>query len=162
VHGRRRIVLLRGPHGHEDSEWRERGYREALEACGLPFDSRLVRLGGLLREEAARLLQELLEQGLAFDAVFAGDDDAAVGALQVLRQAGKMVPQDVSVVGFDDKDFASTLIPPLTTVRAPTETVGQEAVRLLIAQLRGQPVTPRLVLPIELIVRASCGCAGQG
>lgn len=162
VHGRRRIVFLRGPHGHEDSDWRERGYRKALETGGVPFDAALVRLGGFSRQDAARALQELLAQGLDFDAVFAGSDDTAVGALQLLRQAGKMVPQEISVVGFDDQDFASTLIPPLTTVRAPTETVGQEAVRLLIAQLRGAPVTPVLVLPTELIVRASCGCAGQG
>jgi DNA-binding LacI/PurR family transcriptional regulator len=158
VHGRRRIVYLKGPAEHEDSEWREKGYREALKTHGIPFDPRRVRTGGFYREDVVRVLQEIHSQGLDFDAVFAGDDDAAIGAYQFLRQSGVRIPQDVSVVGFDDQFFASTLIPPLTTVRAPTEQVGREAACMLVALLQGQPVDNQRVLPVEVILRESCGC----
>lgn len=158
AHGRRRIVYLQGPEEHEDSKWRERGYREALEAHGLPFDPALIASGGFNRDQARQALEQLLLEGVEFDAVFAGDDDAAVGVLHVLRQAGIRVPEEVAVVGFDDQIFASTVIPPLTTVCAPTEQVGWEAVHTLVRMIRGESVLPRLVLPTQPVIRESCGC----
>jgi DNA-binding LacI/PurR family transcriptional regulator len=158
VHDRRRIVFLRGPAGHEDSGRREKGYREALRASGIRYDPSLVRTGGFDPDEALRVVEEMHNRGLAFDAVFAGDDDAAVGVYQFLRQAGLRVPQDVAVAGFDDQCFAGSLDPPLTTVRAPTEQVGREAARMLIARLQGQPVDVLRVLPVEMVLRESCGC----
>lgn len=92
-HGRRRIVYLRGPEGHEDSVWRERGYREALEAHNIEFDPDLVSSDGFNDDEALAAIQGLLSDGLDFDAVFAGDDDAAIGAMRALRLAGRLVPQ---------------------------------------------------------------------
>ncbi len=158
VHHRRRILYLQGPEGHEDSEWREKGYREALKAHAILFDPALVRRGGFNREEARLEMEQLLLEGVEFDAVFTGDDDAAVGVIQGLRHAGIMVPGAVSVVGFDDQVFSSTLVPPLTTVRAPTEEVGRAAVRQLVRRIRGEAVEPRLVLPTALVLRESCGC----
>jgi LacI family transcriptional regulator len=158
VHNRHRILFLQGPEGHEDSGLREKGYRDALKAHGLTFDPALITRGGFNRDEARGALEQLLLDGLDFDAVFSGDDDSAVGALQALRQAGRKVPEEITVVGFDDQLFASTLTPPLTTVRAPTEQVGKEAVRLLARLIRGEKVEPRLVLPTDLVIRESCGC----
>lgn len=158
VHGCQRIVFLQGPAGHEDSRWREKGYRQALNAHGIPFDSSLVARGGFHRDEARLALQRLLAEGVNFDAVFAGDDDAALGVLFGLRQAGSRVPGDVALAGFDDQVFSATLDPPLTTVRAPTELVGRSAVQNLLRLIRGEDVEPRLVLPTELVIRASCGC----
>jgi DNA-binding LacI/PurR family transcriptional regulator len=165
VHGRRRILFLRGPEGHEDSQWREKGYREALKAHGIPFDPALVTGGGFNRNEARQTMEQLLCNGADFDAIFAGDDDASVGVLLALRQAGRRVPEEIALAGFDDQVFASTITPPLTTVRAPTEQVGREAVRMLVRLIRGESVVPRLVLPTELVIRESCGCPhvnGQG
>jgi LacI family transcriptional regulator len=158
IHGRRRIVFLQGPQGHEDSTWREKGYRLALKQKGIAFDPSLVTRGEFNREEARLALEELVKNSVEFDAIFAGDDDSAVGALLWLRQAGRKVPEDVSVVGFDDSFFAHTLVPPLTTIHAPTERVGREAVRQLIRIIRGEIVEPRLVLSTELVIRNSCGC----
>ncbi|HUN23693.1 MAG TPA: LacI family DNA-binding transcriptional regulator [Anaerolineales bacterium] len=158
VHGCRRILFLRGPQGHEDSGWREQGYCESLQAHNIPLDSSLITGGGFNRHEARQALAQLLDKGLAFDAVFAGADDAAVGVLLALRQAGRRVPDEIALVGFDDQEFASTMLPLLTTVRAPTEQVGLEAVRVLVRLIRKQPVQPRWVLPTELIIRESCGC----
>jgi DNA-binding LacI/PurR family transcriptional regulator len=158
VHHCHRIVFLQGPEGHEDSTWREKGYCLALKAHGIPFDPLLVKRGEFNRDEARLALEHILLDRVDFDAIFTGDDDSAVGVMQGLRQAGRIVPEDVAVVGFDDSLFARTLVPPLTTVHAPTEQVGWEAVRQLIRIIRGGTVEPRLVLPIELVIRQSCGC----
>jgi LacI family transcriptional regulator len=90
--------------------------------------------------------------------VFTGDDESAIGVLNALRQAGKKVPEEIAVVGFDDSIFANTLLPPLTTVRAPTEEVGSKAVRQLVRVIQGETVESRLVLSTELKIRQSCGC----
>jgi len=158
AHNRRRILFLQGPDGHDDSKWREKGYHDALKANGLTFDRALVAHGGFNREETRTTLERLLAERLDFDAVFAGDDDAAVGVLQALRQAGRRVPEEIAVVGFDDQVFASTLTPTLTTVRAPTEEVGRKAACLLARLIRGERTEPRLVLPTEMVIRESCGC----
>ncbi len=158
LHGCRRIVFLQGPEGHEDSEWREKGYRRALQTHGIPFDPALILYGGFNRDEARTAVERMLLDGLQFDAIFAGDDDSAIGAILALRQGGRGVPEDVAVAGFDDSSFAHTFSPPLTTVHAPTEQVGREAVRQLVRIMRGESVEPRMVLPTELVIRQSCGC----
>ncbi len=158
VHGRRRIVFLRGPDGNEDSAWRERGYREALDAHGIRFDPVLVATGGFNEEEAQIAMWEMLAAGVEFDAVFGGDDDSAAGVISVLKQAGKSIPQEVSVVGFDDVMVARYLNPPLTTVRAPIEEVGREGVRQLVRLIRGQQAETLVLMRTELVIRESCGC----
>jgi LacI family transcriptional regulator len=158
IHNRRRIVFLRGPKGHEDSIWREKGYRAALKTSGLEYDPDLVTVGEFDRNVARTSIEMLLDGGLEFDAVFTGDDESAIGVLQALSHSGTRVPEQVSVVGFDDSVFASTLIPPLTTVRAPTEQVGRQAVRQLVRLIQGEQVESRLVLSTELVIRQSCGC----
>lgn len=157
-HGRRRIVYLRGPEGHEDSVWRERGYHEALEANSLEFDPDLIAAGGFDDDEAFAAIQNLLLNGLNFDAVFAGDDDAAIGVMRALKLAGHVVPQDVSIVGFDDVPFARYLSPALTTVRAPIEQVGREAVRQLTRLINGEQAEALTLMRTELVIRESCGC----
>ena len=157
-HGRRRIAFLRGPEGHEDSLWRERGYRSALEAHGIPFDESLVGYGGFDERTACETTQSRLMDGLDFDAVFAGDDDSALGVIAALKQAGKQVPRDVAVVGFDDIPFARVINPPLTTIRAPIEEVGREAVALLVKRIQQKHCESEILLPTELVIRQSCGC----
>jgi LacI family transcriptional regulator len=157
-HSYRRIAFLTGETGHEDSYWRELGYRESLAAHGIPFDPSLVAVGGFSRTEAQRAIENWLAAGVAFDAVFSGDDEAAIGVLAALGNAGRRVPEDVAVVGFDDMELSRFLSPPLTTVRAPTEEVGREAVRQLVRLIRGEAVEPLVLLPTEPVLRRSCGC----
>jgi LacI family transcriptional regulator len=157
-HGRRQIVFLRGPEGHEDSAWRERGYREALEGHEVEITTELIASGGFDDEEAFFTIQQLLLDRIEFNAVFAGDDDAAIGAVRALKLAGRRVPEDVAVVGFDDIPFARYLSPALTTVRAPIEEVGREAVHQLKRLMNGEQAEALTLMRTELVIRESCGC----
>lgn len=158
IHGCRKILFLQGPPGNEDSEQREKGYRQSLKKHHITFDPHLVVRGGFDPNQAHAVVVQAIAGGLEFDAIFAGDDDNAVGVIQALRETGWDIPIDVAVAGFDDSLFARVLTPPLTTVRAPIEQVGQAAVRQLLRLICAEPVEPRLVLPTELIIRQSCGC----
>jgi LacI family transcriptional regulator len=160
VHGKRRILLVRGPMHQEDANCRVEGYKSALAANGIPFEEDLVLNGDFERDIAYQVLNEFLNNGkrVAFDAVFTGDDDAAIGVLQALHEHGYKIPEDVAVVGFDDLGFASFLNPPLTTVRAPTESVGKIAAEKLFSLLESQPSDEAITLPTEIIYRRSCGC----
>jgi DNA-binding LacI/PurR family transcriptional regulator len=158
VHHCRRIVFLRGPDGNEDSQWRELGYRLALSTHHLEFDECLIATGGFEEAQGRAAVEGLRRQGIQFDAIFAGDDDTAIGCLSALAQAGLRVPQDVALVGFDDMTPARYLNPPLTTVRAPTEQVGREAVQQLVRRIHCGQAEPMVLLPTELIIRQSCGC----
>ncbi|MBN2148851.1 MAG: LacI family DNA-binding transcriptional regulator [Anaerolineales bacterium] len=158
-HGKRRIVFMRGPAQQEDSHWREAGYRIALEAHGIPCDDHLILSGEFEREIAYASMKKFLKNSADFDAVFAGDDDSAIGVLKALKEFGIRVPEDVAVAGFDDMRQALYLTPPLTTVRAPTEQVGVVAAQQLFCLLNDK--TPELItlLPTEIVLRRSCGCS---
>jgi len=158
-HDRRRIVYLRGPEGNQDSQWREQGYRKALEANGIAYEAALVAAGGFNEQDARSAMRNLLEGGIEFDAVFGGDDETAAGAIVAITEVGKKVPEDVSVVGFDDLPVARYLRPPLTTVRAPIEQVGREGVRQLVRLIRGQQAERQIMMATELVIRESCGCS---
>lgn len=159
-HNRRRIVFLKGPKGHDDSHKRQAGYLEALRAHHVPFAPELIAPGEFDQHTAKASIENLLAAGVTFDAVFAGDDEAAVGVLAALNKAGQHVPTDVSVVGFDDQRLSAYLTPPLTTVRAPTQQVGYQAVQQLLKLIRTGQADPLTLLPTELIIRRSCGCSG--
>ena len=159
-HGKRRILFLRGPVHQEDSMRREMGYKQALQANGIPVDENLILNGDFERDIAYEAMNQVLSNGrhVAFDAVFTGDDDAAIGVLKSLHEHNIHVPEDVSVIGFDDLGFAPFLNPPLTTVRAPTEKVGQIATESLFDMLENHPSDEVVILPTEIIYRRSCGC----
>lgn len=162
VHNRRSILFLRGPIEQEDSHWREQGYRDSLSSHGISLNPALMIEGEFSGEVAYENIKKLIGQGnINFDAVFTGDDDAAIGALTALHEAGLRVPEDVSLVGFDDSRLAAFINPPLTTVRAPTEEVGRSAANLLFGMIRETPVALQTLLPTEIIIRRSCGCMHQ-
>jgi DNA-binding LacI/PurR family transcriptional regulator len=158
THACRRIAFLRGPESQEDSYWREQGYREALSAHGIAFDPALLAMGGLKGSTAQASAERWLESGAAPDAVFCWDDDSALEVIQALQRAGKRVPEDVAVVGFDDIHLAHYLAPPLTTVRVPVEQAGREAVRQLVRLMETGQADPVTLLPTQLVIRRSCGC----
>ena len=159
-HGKRRILFLRGPLHQEDSNRREVGYKSALAAYNIPFDENLVLNGEFERDIAYEVLNDFLGNGkrVPFDAVFSGDDDAAIGVLKALHKHGFRIPEDVAVIGFDDLGFAPFLNPPLTTVRAPTESVGRIAAERLFDLLENHTAEEAVILPTEIIFRRSCGC----
>ena len=160
-HHRKKIVFLRGPENQEDSYWREMGYRLSLEAHGIPYKPELVLPGEFDREVAHKTILKLVMAQMEFDAVFAGNDDAAIGVLAALRETGKRIPEDVAVIGFDDQNRTTPyLTPPLTTVRAPTEEVGRVAARQLVNLIRLGQADPVTLLPTEIVIRQSCGCTG--
>ncbi len=157
-HSCKRIVFVQGPPDNEDSKAREKGYLLSLKNHGLPYDPELVIEGGFESAQAYEAVKGLIKRGLSFDAIFTGDDDNAIGVIQALNESGKRIPDDVAVAGFDDSLFARILTPPLTTVRAPNELVGAEATRQLVNLIRGENTPLRTVLPVEMIIRRSCGC----
>lgn len=160
AHGRRRIVYLRGPVGNQDSEERELAYRQSLAQLGIPYDPALVARGSYSDQVGQAAIEQLIADGVEFDAVFAGDDEAATGVLAALRAAGRRIPEDVSVIGFDDLTFAAHLNPPLTTARAPIEQAGQLAATIMLSILHGEVPEPASPLHVELVIRRSCGCQG--
>lgn len=159
VHGMSRIAFLRGPKGNYDSYWREAGYRQAMAKYGLAVDENLLGYGGFGFPRARATVLRWLEQNCLPQAIFAGNDDAAMDVILTLYGAGLSVPQDVAVVGFDDSLMALNMVPPLTTVSAPGFEVGKEAARQLLDMIRTGESTPITRLPTELVIRRSCGCS---
>ena len=158
AHGRQRIAFLRGQTNNEDSAWREHGYRESLAAHGIAYDPVLSGSGEYDEQTAYMTVTRWLAEGLDFDAIFAADDTSANGALAALTQGGKHVPAEVALAGFDDALVARYLNPPLTTVCAPTREVGRVAVQQLISLIETGRANATTVLPVDLVIRQSCGC----
>jgi DNA-binding LacI/PurR family transcriptional regulator len=132
------------------------GYRDGLAAAGLAAADDLVEAGDFTEEGGAAAMGRLLQRpGPPVDAVFAASDLMAAGALRALRAAGRRVPEDVAVVGFEDSAVARYAQPPLTTVRQPIEEMGRQATRLLLAKVAGEAGGMHLILDVELVVRAS-------
>ncbi len=162
VHGYRRIAFIQGPEGNQEAEQRYRIYREVLAGHGLAFDPDLVAPGIFETESgiaAVRLLYD--ERKVAFEAIMAADDEMALGALHALQARGIRVPHDVAMVGFDDIEATRACTPALTTVQQPMYDLGWRAVEMLLAQLRGESVPEKVLLPTHLVVRRSCGCFSQ-
>ncbi len=155
--GRRRIAFL-GDHTNSYPEFRSRhrGYLDALAAAGLKPDDGLQ--ADAVNQETSGLaaMQSLLDSGTEIDAVFAASDLIAFGAIKCLRRAGLRVPEDVSVVGFDDTPAASFFSPSLTSVRQDTRQAAEVLVGNVLAMIDGEEVSSPL-LPLSLVVRRSCG-----
>ncbi len=158
VHHRSKIVFLRGLPSHEDSKVREIAYKSVLAENNIPYRSNLVSAGNFDRDCAYDSIKKLIHKRENFDAVFAGDDEAAIGAMAALTDEGIDIPGQVSVVGFDDQSIAPFLNPPLTTVHAPFGEVGRLAVETLIKQINHHAVDSLSIIPSELVIRHSCGC----
>ncbi|MQM27347.1 LacI family DNA-binding transcriptional regulator [Glycomyces albidus] len=149
--GRRRIGMITGPLDTPGGALRMEGFTDVL---GRKATKRMVVHGDYTQAGGERAMRTLLENAPALDAVFVASDLMASGALRALHDAGRAVPGDVAVGGFDDSAIATATSPMLTTVRQPLEEVAGEAVRLLVALLDGDRVES-VVLPTELVVRDS-------
>ncbi|MBU1494323.1 MAG: LacI family transcriptional regulator [Actinobacteria bacterium] len=159
--GHRRIAFVGDDNsqgfGFTSSDDRRSGYRLALEAAGLPFDDRYIRVGPSSREDAHRLTAALLEMGEPPTAVFAASDLQAFGVVEAARERGLSVPGDLSVMGFDDIDASVYL--GLTTVSQPLFDSGRIAAEMVLSLLAGEDAPGGIELPVELVVRKTTGPA---
>lgn len=153
--GHRRIGYLAGRPDLESARLREMGYREALAAAGVAFDPDLVRVGGYRPALAGSPAHELLSLPDRPTAVFAANDLSAIRTMEIAAELGLRVPEDLSVVGFDNVPESALTVPPLTTVQQPLQQMGIEALRMLIDLLEGRPRDTHLQLPTSLVVRSS-------
>jgi LacI family transcriptional regulator len=160
--GHRRIVHLSGQVDFGDTVARMQGIAAALNEHGLGLGDIHIVNGIFHQDFGYAATRDLIESGRDFTAIFAGDDDMAAGVLLALRDAGLRVPEDVSVMGFDDAFHARHLWPPLTTVRQPVDTLGEVAASLLL-KLLGEPGTGPLQSTVDtsLVVRASVAAPRQ-
>ncbi len=155
--GHRRIGFLAGRPDLESAHLRERGYRRALERAGLSVDPSLIRVGGYQPDSAEEGARQLLDRDDRPSAIFAANDVSALTTIAVARSLGLAVPEDLSVIGFDNVPESALCDPPLTTIEQPIQQMGFEAVRLLIQLIEKQPVTAtHTMLPTRLVVRGSC------
>lgn len=155
--GRRRIGLINGPLHYEASRMRMDGYRQALQAAGLPFEPGLTRNGRWFENCGYEMACELLALPQPPDALFCASDSLASGALDALRERGLRVPDDVAVIGFDNRSFSAHQRPPLTTVALPLYEMGTLATDLLLAAIQQSPPEARIYqVPCTLVVRESC------
>ena len=153
--GNKKIVYLRGPEGNEDSRQRELGYRRALTANNIEIDENLIGRGNFASGRAEDEIIDMLNRGVKFDAIFAGNDDAAAGVYRALRKQGFLIPEDIAVAGFDDDYMAQYISPALTTVKAPVQKSGFEAARILLDLIDGKPTVNEVRLQTELVIRES-------
>jgi len=152
---RRRIATITGPLDMCVGVDRFEGYRDALTAAHIPQRKGLVQ-GGDFTEEAGHVaLTRLLEKNPDIDGVFVASDLMAAGALQALRAAGRRVPQDVAVVGFDDAPLARHTSPALTTIRQPLDEMVAQTSEMLFRQVAGASRTEHVIVPTSLIKRKS-------
>jgi LacI family transcriptional regulator len=159
--GHRRIAHIAGPPFTPESAARRAGYERALREAGIEPDPQLVVGGDFLFESGSLAIDELLARGAAFTAVFAGNDWMAYGARSALDRHGLRVPDDVSLVGFDDDPVAEWQTPPLTTVRQPTVDLGSVAAEAMMRVLAGEePALP--VFEPELVIRGSAAAPPAG
>ncbi|MGC5399287.1 LacI family DNA-binding transcriptional regulator [Streptomyces sp. DT20] len=154
--GRRSIATITGRLDVYASQGRLDGYRKALADAGLEADERLIAPADFSEEGGVRAMRELLARRPDVDAVFAASDLMAAGARQVLREAGRRIPDDVALIGFDDSAVARHMDPALTSVRQPIEEMGRTMTRVLLDLIAGESdERPQIVLPTELVVRDS-------
>ncbi|PMH43222.1 LacI family transcriptional regulator [Vibrio sp. 10N.286.49.B3] len=153
--GHTKIACITGPLDKSDARGRLQGYRKALEEAGIDYDESLISEAGFTEESGVSAMKKLLRRQCQFTAVFASNDHMAFGAFEVLKDAGYSVPEDVSLIGFDDIIFARYLTPGLTTINFPIEQMSIEAVQLTIQKLNKNKRDVNFKLTPSLIVRNS-------
>ncbi len=156
-HGRRRIAFIRGL-GADGAE-RYEAFRHSLNEFGVEFREELVADGAYLKESGREAIKVLCdERRVTFDAVVAANDYMALGAVEALEARGFTVPKDIAVVGFDDLVDARNSVVPLTTVQQPIRELGRRAIKALLRQLSGRPLSEIPPIICHPVKRRSCGC----
>ncbi len=160
--GHRRIGYINGPEHYYASALRLAGYCEELASADIAFDPALVERGDWELESGYAAMQRLLEARPHPTALFAGNDLMAAGAIYALQDTGLRVPEDVAVVGYDDREISRTFRPRLTTVTLPCYEMGQAAAQMLLDRMEGKSeIAEEVKVRGCLLVRDSCGAQGQ-
>ena len=161
--GRREIAFVAGKNSFQSSCDRRKGYENALESYGLAPQPQLIVGGdGWGKASGSAAARELIERDAEFDALFCASDMLAAGAMATLQDSGYSIPDSISVVGFDDREFAQYVRPALTTVALPVYEMGVVATKKLISKVIGDEAEPAVTkVKCDLVVRASCGAAGK-
>lgn len=154
--GHRRIGFLGGRPDLESARLREAGFRQAMAEGNAAVDEALVRVGGYKSQTAEVPARELLTHAKGPTAVFAANDLSAIATMEVARSLGLTVPDDLSVIGFDNVPESALADPPLTTIKQPLQQMGAEALRLLVDLIDGVERETHIRLPTELVERSSC------
>jgi len=154
--GHRRILFINAPSYISSATERLEGYREAFKDNGIEVDESLIRSCEPKMENAYNEMKGILLEELDFSAVFTFSDQMMMGVVRVFHERGIRVPQDCSLVGFDDIDFASIMTPPLTTIVQNTQRLGMESATMLLKMINGQEITESTkVIPTKAIIRGS-------
>jgi LacI family transcriptional regulator len=159
AHGRKRIACI-GYNSHLKSiKDRAAGYEDAMRKAVLPS---LVDLQLTSATKTKQFLTDFLKRKTKADALFTTNNVATVRLLEICREMQIQIPEQVALIGFDDFDLSSVVVPPLTVLRQPAFELGQHAVRLLLNQIDTKIISSpvKTVLPVELVIRQSCGCVG--
>jgi LacI family transcriptional regulator len=160
--GHRRIGFIAGRPDLESARLREQGFRDALANAGIVLDPDLVRVGEYQLETSAEPARQLLELPEPPTAIFAANDLSAIQTMRVANSLGLSVPDDVSVIGFDNIPESALTETPLTTIDQSIQSMGEEAVTLLVDIVDGVPDRPQqIMLPTKLVVRQSCSAVGS-
>jgi DNA-binding LacI/PurR family transcriptional regulator len=156
--GHRKIAYINGPAEWDSSKNRLKGYQNELEAWNIPFDQAIVKEGDWEVKGGYIATQVLIARQDRPTAIFAANDLMALGSIYALQDASLRVPQDVAVVGFDNRTFAGFVRPALTTVTLPCYEMGQASAKLLLSLINGEVKTvPTIEVKGKLIERESCG-----
>jgi DNA-binding LacI/PurR family transcriptional regulator/signal transduction histidine kinase len=166
VHGHHRIAFIRGPVGHQEAEERYQAYTEILLENNLAINHKLIVDGDFHWNSGAQAIHELigkrrLKPKVDFESVVASNDFMALSAMETLEKYNIRVPKEVAVVGFDNIDETTFVLPPLTTIQQPFYEQGRLAADALLALMAGEQPRAEIILPTRLIVRNSCGCLSQ-
>lgn len=155
--GHKRICIIVGDRDLILYRERFEGYRHALESAGLPVYPEMILDVSGRDDNGYNAVKNLLEKGIIPDAIFAASDPRAIGAIRAVKDCGLNVPDDISIVGFDDLDISSYIDPPLTTVSQPLYEMGTQAARRLIAMVNGsKDEKPQIkIMKTRLIKRKS-------
>jgi DNA-binding LacI/PurR family transcriptional regulator len=154
--GRSRIATIAGPQDMAPGADRLAGFHDELAAAVQPPDEGRIAIADFTLDGGRAAMAGLLERDSRIDGVFVASDLMALGAMEVLRAAGRAIPRDVAIVGFDDSPLAESAVPPLSSVRQPIEEMGREMTRLLLSSLRrGGDAPRRVILDTSLVVRSS-------
>lgn len=158
-HKYERFAFIKGPDNNPEADERLRLFKDLLGENGIvPKDSDLAP-GAFNRESGADAIDLFYGDGDAgYDVIVCADDETAFGAIERLRELGYVVPDDVTVVGFDDAEESTFMTPPITTVAQPLKELGSTACELLVRRIRGEEVPAETILDARLVVRQSCGC----
>jgi LacI family transcriptional regulator len=160
--GHRHIGMITGPMNWKSAQDRAKGYRLALEGAGIAHDESCVAHGHWSYESGYTAMQHLLAQCPQITALFSENDCMAIGAMRAVREAGRRIPDDMAIVGYDDIPPASYCYPPLTTVHQPMQEVGRLATRLLVQMIQDPDMERReTLLKPQLVRRATCGSQSQ-